>query len=95
LRNLYLLISSVCISFSALAQLPPVQWAQQYGGNNVDIPFFIKYTTDGGSIVAGYTDSKDGDISPQPNREYWDLWVVKLNRCGIIQWEKSYGGSNY
>lgn len=95
MRNLYFLISSVCFSFSALAQLPPVQWARQYGGNNVDIPFSIKYTTDGGSIVAGYTDSKDGDISPQPNREYWDLWVVKLDRCGNIQWERSFGGSNY
>lgn len=78
-----------------MAQLPPAQWARQYGGNNVDIPFSIKYTTDGGSIVAGYTDSKDGDISPQPNREYWDLWVVKLDRCGAIQWERSFGGSNY
>lgn len=95
MRNLYLLISAVCLSFSAWAQLPPVQWARQYGGNNVDIPFSIKFTTDGGTIVAGYTDSKDGDISPQPNREYWDLWVVKLDRCGVIEWERSFGGSNY
>src|SRR6202008_1037230 len=29
------------------------------------------------------------------NREYWDLWVVKLDRCGNIQWERSFGGSNY
>ena len=53
-----------------------------YGGSDVDIPFSIKFTTDGGTIVAGYTDSRDGDVSPQPNREYWDLWVVKLDRCG-------------
>jgi gliding motility-associated-like protein len=61
----------------------------------VDIPLAIKFTTDGGTIVAGYTDSKDGDISTQPNREYWDLWVIKLNKCGIIEWERSFGGSNY
>lgn len=78
-----------------MAQLPPQQWARQYGGGDVDIPFSIKITTDGGTIITGYTDSDDGDISPQPNREYWDLWVVKLNRCGDIEWERSFGGSNY
>ena len=59
------------------AQIPPQQWAMQYGGSNVDIPFVIKFTADGGTIVAGYTDSKNGDVSSQPNRDYWDLWVSK------------------
>ena len=82
-------------SQAALAQLPPQQWARQYGGANVDIPYSIKITADGGTIVAGYTDSDNGDVSPQPNREYWDLWVMKLDRCGSIQWERSFGGTNY
>lgn len=77
------------------AQLPPRHWALHYGGNQVDIPYSIKSTADGGTIVAGYTDSKDGDISPQPNREYWDLWVVKLDHCGSIEWERSFGGTGY
>lgn len=80
---------------TACAQLPPQQWAHQYGGSEVDIPFAIKFTVDGGTVITGYTDSKNGDINPQPDREYWDLWIVKLDRCGIIQWEKSFGGSNY
>ena len=97
MRNKYLLTFLFCLGhfIIAQAQLPPQQWARQYGGSDVDIPFAIKFTTDGGTIVAGYTDSKDGDVSSQPNREYWDLWVVKLDRCGNIQWEKSFGGSNY
>jgi len=66
-----------------------------YGGSSVDIPFVIKFTNDGGTIVAGYTDSKNGDVSPQPNRDYWDLWMLKLDRCGSIQWEKSLGGTGY
>jgi gliding motility-associated-like protein len=77
------------------AQLPPKHWALHYGGNDVDIPFSIKYTTDGGTIVVGYTDSKSGDINPQPNREYWDLWILKLDYCGTIQWERSFGGTGY
>lgn len=97
MKNLYLLtfLWTVLSARPGHAQLPPQQWANQYGGSNVDIPYAIKITADGGSIITGYTDSKNGDISPQPNREYWDLWVVKLNRCGTIEWEKSFGGSNY
>lgn len=95
MKNLYLLSILLSIAIAVPAQLPPQQWARQYGGADVDIPLAIKITSDGGSVVAGYTDSEDGDISPQPNREYWDLWVVKLNRCGNIEWERSFGGTNY
>jgi gliding motility-associated-like protein len=76
-------------------QIPPVQWAQHYGGSAVDIPFSIKFTSDGGTVVAGYTDSKDNDVSQQSPREYWDLWVLKLDACGNKQWEKSLGGTGY
>ncbi|HMU44757.1 MAG TPA: gliding motility-associated C-terminal domain-containing protein [Chitinophagaceae bacterium] len=89
---LNLLLSFFCLNAQ---QIPPRQWAQHYGGGNVDIPYSIKFTSDGGTIVAGYTDSKNGDVSAQPNREYWDLWVLKLDKCGTIQWEKSFGGTGY
>lgn len=97
MKNLYLLgcFYCICLLQPAIAQLPPQQWARKYGGSNVDIPLSIKITNDGGTVAAGYTDSRDGDINPQPNREYWDLWVVKLSRCGDIEWERSFGGTNY
>jgi len=74
---------------------PPKQWAYHYGGSNVDVAFVIKLTTDGGTIVAGYTDSKDGDIDAHTSREYWDLWVAKLDKCGTLQWQQSFGGTGY
>ncbi len=89
------LLVCLCMHLVVCAQLPPRQWSRTYGGSDVDIPFAMKFTTDGGTIVAGYTDSRDGDVSAQPNREYWDLWVVKLDRCGVIEWERSFGGTNY
>ncbi|MBK5273284.1 MAG: T9SS C-terminal target domain-containing protein, partial [Bacteroidia bacterium] len=94
----YCLLALCAGIFSCLtiqAQVPPQQWAMHYGGSDVDIPFVIKFTSDGGTIVAGYTDSKNGDVSPQPNRDYWDLWILKMDRCGTIQWEKSLGGTGY
>jgi hypothetical protein len=87
--------AAIYASAQTQPQLPPRQWALHYGGGTVDIPFVIKLTSDGGTIVGGYTDSKNGDVSPQPNRDYWDLWVVKLDKCGTIQWEKSFGGTGY
>lgn len=95
--NLYrpIILILLILPFSLLAQIPPRQWAQHYGGSNVDIAYVVKFTDDGGTIVAGYTDSKNGDVSAQPNREYWDLWVLKLDKCGVIQWERSFGGTGY
>jgi len=93
--HLVFLILLISPLFLQAQQVPPRQWATHYGGGNVDIPYAIKFTTDGGTIVAGYTDSKSGDVSPQPNRDYWDLWVIKLDKCGTIQWEKSFGGTGY
>lgn len=97
LRKYLLLLFAVlfCNNYLLYAQLPPRHWALHYGGNNVDVPFSIKLTTDGGTIVVGYTDSRNGDVSAQPTRDYWDLWILKLDKCGIIQWERSFGGTGY
>jgi len=77
------------------AQLPRLNWALHYGGSSVDVPFSIKFTADGGTIAAGYTSSKDGEVGPHANRDYWDLWIIKLNKCGAIEWQKSMGGTGY
>jgi gliding motility-associated-like protein len=87
-----------CLLFFTIklqAQIPPQQWALHYGGSTVDIPFVIKFTADGGTIAAGYTDSQDGDVNNIAAREYWDLWVVKLDKCGAIQWQLTLGGTGY
>jgi len=90
-----LCIISIIQAVPAISQMPPKQWAKKFGGSAVDIPYSLKYTADGGTVAAGYTDSKNGDVNPQANREYWDLWILKLDRCGTIQWEKSFGGTGY
>ncbi|MFI5187776.1 MAG: gliding motility-associated C-terminal domain-containing protein [Chitinophagales bacterium] len=77
------------------AQLPKINWASHFGGSAVDVPFAIKFTADGGTIAAGYTSSKDGQVGFHANRDYWDLWIVKLNKCGVIEWQRSLGGTGY
>jgi gliding motility-associated-like protein len=95
IKNLLALIFLLLPGFAAWAQPPLLNWSKNYGGSSTDIPFVIAFTNDGGTITAGYTDSKDGEIGLYPGREYWDMWIVKLNSCGIVQWQKSIGGTGY
>ncbi len=69
-----------------------LEWEKSYGGSGNDFPYSITQTSDGGYIVAGYSESSDGDISnPLGDRDYW---IVKLKNDGELEWEKSYGGSS-
>ncbi|MBK6997751.1 MAG: hypothetical protein IPH31_23765 [Lewinellaceae bacterium] len=45
---------------------------------------------DGGYIMAGESDSNDGDVSVNYGNP--DFWIVKLDGNGSIEWEKSLGG---
>jgi hypothetical protein len=68
-----------------------IQWQKSLGGSETDIPKSIQQTNDGGYIVAGYSESNDGDVTE--NHGGGDYWVVKLNPIGDIVWQKSLGGS--
>ncbi|HXS36902.1 MAG TPA: hypothetical protein VN721_09385, partial [Flavipsychrobacter sp.] len=67
-----------------------IQWQKCLGGSDDDYAASIQQTTDGGYIVAGQTLSNDGDVSGNHGRE--DMWIVKLNDTGKIQWQKCLGG---
>tara|TARA_R110002072_G_scaffold108418_1_gene235266 strand:- start:201 stop:1751 length:1551 start_codon:yes stop_codon:yes gene_type:complete len=69
-----------------------LQWQKALGGSNSDIGRSIQPTSDGGVIVAGSTNSTDGDITN--NIGGGDIWLVKLDNTGNIEWEKTYGGTN-
>jgi len=51
----------------------------------------IDQTNDNGYIIAGLTNSNDGDVTL--NQGVRDYWIVKLNMTGDLIWEKSLGGS--
>jgi hypothetical protein len=68
-----------------------IQWQKCLGGSGWDMATSVQQTSDGGYIVAGATDSNDGDVSG--NHGGYDIWVVKLSSTGDIQWQKCLGGS--
>ena len=70
-----------------------IEWQKSLGGTGNEEATSIQQTIDGGYIIAGDSDSNDGDITG--NHGGADYWIVKLNSAGAIEWQKSLGGSVY
>lgn len=62
-----------------------IQWQKRYGGNNYDFTHAVKQTSDGGYIVVG--------TSYSFGMGNGDCWVLKLDSSGVVQWQKTYGGT--
>ena len=73
-------------------EAPEVIWDKTFGGSGLDTLPHIQQTSDGGYIVAGNSESNDGDISDGNNGNS-DYWIVKLDGLGNKVWDKTYGGS--
>ena len=63
-----------------------VLWTKTIGGSNDDEAISIIQSSDGGYVVAGETSSFGAGG--------WDIYVVKLDSSGNVQWTKTIGGSN-
>ncbi|MBK6731024.1 MAG: hypothetical protein IPG60_08670 [Bacteroidetes bacterium] len=70
-----------------------IDWSKTYGGSDSDYGFSVCKGMDGGYLLAGRTQSDDGDVSY--NHGSSDAWIVKIDDFGNIEWEKSFGGSGY
>jgi hypothetical protein len=68
-----------------------IEWQKSLGGTDVDEAASIQQTNDGGYIIAGSSNSIDGDVSG--NHGNYDYWMVKLSSLGTIEWQKSLGGT--
>jgi hypothetical protein len=64
-----------------------VQWAKTYGGTSKDIAHSVQQTSDGGYIVAGYTESFGAGLR--------DIILIKTDANGNFQWAKTYGGAHW
>jgi gliding motility-associated-like protein len=73
-------------------QAGQIEWQKNYGGSGADAATSIITTSDGGYLFAGRTNSNDGDVVRNAGSTV-DVWIVKLDNTGIIQWQKTYGGS--
>lgn len=70
-----------------------IEWQKCYGGTGWDEAWSVQQTMDGGYVATGNSESTNGDVTG--NHGSFDIWVVKLNPLGNIEWQNCYGGSSY
>ena len=63
-----------------------IEWDATYGGSYSHDAISVRQTTDAGYVVAGETLLTGFSGS--------DLWVLKVDLQGEVEWDKSYGGAN-
>ncbi|MCI0559718.1 MAG: hypothetical protein MN733_14610, partial [Nitrososphaera sp.] len=61
------------------------QWQKSYGGPGNEMAHAIDPTSDGGYVVAGYTEGFGASSK--------DYFVIKLDSAGAIEWQKRFGGT--
>lgn len=71
-----------------------IQWQKTIGGSGADAPNSIIKTADGGYMVGGRSNSPVSGLKTEDSRGLNDYWLVKLNSTGIIEWQKTIGGSD-
>lgn len=76
-----------------LDSLGNLSWQKSFGGSSWDSAEAVQLTADGGYIVAGSSESNDGDLNL--NQGDKDYWIVKLDANGAMEWQRSMGGSSW
>lgn len=91
LRKL-ILVLVMQLSYTVVLSQSYPSYSRCVGGTSQDQGSALAATADGGWIVAGKTASVNGDITNHFGS--YDVWVIKYDRHGEIEWNKCYGGTN-
>ncbi|HZG00809.1 MAG TPA: hypothetical protein VEY71_07395, partial [Chitinophagales bacterium] len=88
-----LLVTILALSLSVCgnAQLVSIDWQNCYGGSGVDANATVRYTTDGGFLLIGRTESNDSNVTG--NHGLSDVWATKLDSAGNLLWQRALGGT--
>lgn len=65
------------------------------GGDNTDNMNAMIRTNDNGFIVIGYSSSGLSGDKTDTSRGGQDIWVIKYNIKGVIEWQKTIGGNDH
>ncbi|WP_423818381.1 hypothetical protein V5739_12165 [Salinimicrobium sp. TIG7-5_MAKvit] len=69
-------------------------WQRTIGGNNGDFFSHLQPARDGGYLLGGDSFSPISGEKTVANNGGIDLWVIKIDAGGEIQWQQTYGGSS-
>ena len=69
-----------------------ILWQKALGGTQMDGGSSVTEARDGGFVIAGYTESNDGDVTGGYHGG-GDVWVIRLDASGKVLWNRCFGGS--
>jgi Secretion system C-terminal sorting domain len=75
-----------------LSKTGAIQWEHCYGGAGNEYGTSIQQTSDGGYIIAAYSNMNGGDVTGIHSSSN-DYWIIKINATGGLVWETAIGGS--
>lgn len=91
-RNFSLILICICFAGTMYAQAPAIEWQKSFGGSGIEEAAAVTQTSDGGYLTVGFTQSNDGNVSG--NHGGKDVWILKTDASGTMQWQKTLGGSS-
>lgn len=69
------------------------EWENTFGGDGNDLLYAGKPTSDGGYILAGSSNSSKSGDKLSNNLGAEDIWVLKIDSFGQLQWQQTFGGN--
>ena len=69
-----------------------IMWQKCIGGSKWDYPRHISNSEDGGYIILGSTKSNDGDVTGNHMYGMNDIWTIKTDSVGELEWQHCFGG---
>lgn len=69
------------------------EWQNSFGGKGSDFLYSAKPTADGGYILVGASTSPKSGDKTSDNYGNEDIWIIKLDAQGKLQWQQAFGGN--
>jgi hypothetical protein len=67
-----------------------ILWEKSFGSTGFDVARSVSKTQDNGFIISGSSRSSDGGFTNQGQN---DAWILKVDAQGVLEWQKTIGGS--
>ena len=93
MKTIFTFLLIILTTLTIRSQDPAILWQKTIGGSDGDFSTAFESTADGGYILGGYSSSNiSGDKTENSNGQL-DIWLVKIDDSGNIQWQNTIGGS--
>ncbi len=89
--TLLILLTAVCTNSQTI--IPEIEWERSLGSLSNDSAAGVTRTADGGYIVFGNVYDLSGSVTTYYGSA--DYWIAKLDAQGTLEWERTYGGTDY